>query len=190
MYTVSIIKSVEMKKEFKNIGEIEIVNLSEEKASEAGDLIYSTYQREGIWLEYSREQVAEEIESSFRNICYRPIFICVFFQGKMIGLASYMESHISSDAFELSFATVIPEFQAKGLGSYLVYLRIKKILESVSGAFFLTRARAPQIFERFGFTYLYKTKDTHGTPGPFDYMFCHSSDINQKYLQEVGEYAV
>jgi len=171
-----------MKKDFPDIGEVTFEKLSREQVPEAIELIYSVYQHEGIWIDFTKTQIEEEILSAFDNICYRPIFFVALFEGKMIGIASYMEAHISSEAFELSFGTILPEYQRKGLGTWLIYLRLREIIEKEKNAVIFTRARAGKLFEKFNFTYIYKVSDEDDSVGSYDYMFCVAKDVDFNHL--------
>lgn len=166
-----------MKHYFENIGEIEIEKLSEDKIIEASEMIVSVYQHEKIWLDYTVEETIDEMTASFKNYVYKPTYFIVLLKGKIIGIAGYMESFISTQGFELSFATIHPEHQRKGLGKFLTYLRLKEITEKDKNAVIFTRARRPKLFEKFGFKYIHQTKDADGCD-TYDYMFCPASELN------------
>ncbi len=166
-----------MERNFTGIGSIRIEKLTEEKAPEVIELILSVYKHENIWPDYLKSDLEKEVFSSFQDTCYKPVFFIALYSNKIIGVASYMESHISSEAFELSFATVLPEYQGHGIGTYLTHIRLKEIAEREKDAFIITRTRFPRIFEKFNFKYIQKTLDSHGSNGPYDYMFCLAKDV-------------
>lgn len=172
-----------MKKDFPGIGEVVVQILSFHQIQEAIDLIYGVYQQEKIWTDYTKDQIRSELEASFQDTCYRPVYFVALLGNKMIGIAGFMESFISSEAYELSFATILPQYQNKGLGTWLVYLRLKEIVRLQKNALVLTRTRASKIFEKFNFRYMYKTMDTDGSAGAYDYMFCPAQEANFSFIE-------
>ncbi len=141
-----------MEKEIEGIGKVIFEKLSIGKINELTDLIHETYQREGIWLTYSKNDIEEELVCSFTNLNYKPTYYIALFNDKIIGCGSFMWSHTSSNVFELSFGTVHPDFQKKGIGKQLTSLRLKEIIEiSNEDTVIVTVSRRPKFFEQFNF---------------------------------------
>ena len=161
---------------FKDVGEVTFEKLSLCRIDEAAELIYYTYQKEGIWLEYMKEEAMEELICSFTNSVYKPTFFIALLDGKMIGIASYMWSHCSSHIFELSFGTVHPDYQRKGIGQHLTYLRLKEIvgIGDPSLTMVTTVARVPQLFEKFNFQTVCKMENEHEEAA---YMICKGTEL-------------
>jgi N-acetylglutamate synthase-like GNAT family acetyltransferase len=176
------------KKNFKDIGDVDFIYLTQERIDEVAEFIINVYQHANIWQDYTKEEVKEELLASFSNYVYKPVFILALHEGTLIGAASYMWSHMSSQAYELSFASVLPEHQRKGLGTYLIFLRLKEILEIRNrDAVIFTRCRRPTLFQKFGFQYVRKHmgKSTAGS----QYMYCPAEDVdlngcNRKVMTE------
>lgn len=164
-----------MKKYFENIGEIKFEKLTVNQINECAELIKLTYENENIWSDYSKEEATEELICSFTNTIYKPIYFVALLNNKIIGLASYMWSHCSSNVFELSFNTIHPDYQRKGIGTYLTYLRCKEILELDRQSLIITVARRPKVLEKFNFKTICKIKNEDEES---DYMICKASEIN------------
>src|ERR1035437_79814 len=142
-----------MTKYFDGIGEVVFQKLTTDKINESADLIYNTYQAEKIWVDYPKEQVIDELMCPFSNLVYKPSYFIALQNNVVIGIASYMWSHTSSNVLELSFNTVNPDFQRKGIGQHLVYLRLKEIIEQGNDdSVVITVTRKPKLFEKFNFT--------------------------------------
>lgn len=164
-----------MNKYFYGIGEVVFQKLTTDRINEAANLIYNTYQSEKIWLSYSKEQVIDELMSSFTNLVYRPNFFIALQNNMMIGIASYMWSHTSSCVLELSFGTVHPDFQRKGIGQHLTYLRLREIIEKSSeDSVVITVSRRPKLFEKFNFTTSFMVKNEKEDSS---FMFCKVVDL-------------
>ena len=155
--------------------EVTFEKLSITKINEAAELIQKTYEADGIWSHYSAADACEELMASFSNLIYRPIFFLAIHEGKIIGLASYMWSHCSTNVFELTFGTVHPDFQRKGIGQHLTYLRLKEIVDDNADALIITVARRPKLFEKFNFKSVCKIQNELVDS---DFMVCKSVDVN------------
>jgi N-acetylglutamate synthase-like GNAT family acetyltransferase len=161
--------------DFKGIGEVTFEKLPITRINEAAELIHYTYKEAGIWLKYTKEEATEELLCSFSNLIYKPTFYIALHDDKIIGLASYMWSHCSANILELSFGTVHPYFQRKGIGNYLTYIRLKEIVENNDHALIIVVARIPELFEKFNFKTICKIKNELQDA---DYMTCMGSEIN------------
>lgn len=160
---------------FETIGMVKFEKLSIGKINELTDLIYDTYQREGIWLSYSKKEIEEELLCSFTNLNYKPTYYIAIFDGKIIGCASFMFSHTSSNIFELSFGTVNPDYQRKGIGQHLTNLRLKEIIEiSNSSTVVITSARRPKFFEKYNFKVAFSFLNEKEESS---FMFCKVVDL-------------
>lgn len=169
-----ILKKLDM--EFKDKTGITFGKLPITKINEAAEFIYNTYQKEGIWLNYTLEETIEELMCSFSNLVYRPTYFVAYSpDNKIIGIGSYLWSHCSSNVFELSFGTVHPDYQRRGIGQYLTYLRLKEIVDGHSDAIIITVARRPKLFEKFNFKTVCKIKNEDEDS---DFMICSAIDIN------------
>lgn len=174
-----------IKKHFERIGEVTFEKLTIRKINELTDLIYDTYQKEGIWLTYSKEQIEEELICSFTNLNYCPTYYIALFNDKIIGCGSWMWSHTSSNILELSFGTVHPDFQRQGIGKYLTYLRLKEIIEiSNKDSVVVTSSRLPVFFEKLNFKHSFsfpnENEESH-------FMFCKVMDlpIYEKIIERI-----
>lgn len=165
--------------DINTIGKVSISKIESSDIKEVTELIYDVYQHEKIWSEYTKEQIFQDISAAFTNVpAYRPTYYIARIDKKIIGIAGFTEAFMSSDAFELSFATILPLYQRKGLGTLLTKLRLQEILTLKHNPVIFTRTRAPKLFESFNFKYIYKTTDTDGVKGSFDYMFCKGNEIS------------
>lgn len=164
-----------MKKTFEGIGEVSFEKLTIGKINELTDLIYETYQREGIWLTYSKVDIEEELVCSFTNLNYKPTYYIAIFNNKIIGCGSWMWSHTSSNILELSFGTVHPDFQRKGIGKHLTYLRLKEIIEtSNKDSVVVTSSRRPKFFEKLNFKHSFTFPNENEESF---FMFCKIIDL-------------
>lgn len=164
-----------MKKHFEGVGEVTFEKLTIRKINELTDLIYDTYQKEGIWLTYSKEQIEEELICSFTNINYKPIYYIASFNEKIIGCGSWMWSHTSSNVLELSFGTVHHDYQRKGIGKHLTYLRLKEIIEiGNKDSVVVTVSRRPQFFETLNFKHSFDFKNENEQSY---FMYCKVVDL-------------
>lgn len=149
-----------IKKHFEGIGEITFEKLTIRKINELTDLIWETYQKEGIWLTYSKEEIEQELISSFTNVVYRPAFYIASLNNKIIGCGSWLWSHTSSNVLELSFGTVHPDYQRKGIGKYLTFLRLQEIIKvSNEDSVVVTSSRRPNFFEGLNFKHAFDFKN-------------------------------
>ena len=164
-----------MTKNFKNVGDVNFEKLTIRKINELTDLIWNTYQREGIWLTYSKADIEEELICSFTNINYRPTYYIALLDGKIIGCGSWLWSHTSSNVLELSFGTVHHDYQRKGIGKYLTYLRLKEIIEkSNSDPVVVTSSRRPKFFEALNFKHSFDFKNENEQSY---FMYCKVVDL-------------
>ena len=165
-----------MEKYFEGVGTVKFEKLTIGKINELTDLIYDVYQKEGIWLTYSKDDIEQELVSSFTNYNYKATYYIAIFDGKIIGCGSYMYSHTSSNILELSFGTVHWDFQRKGIGQYLTYLRLKEIIEtSNKDSVVVTSSRRPKFFEKLNFKHAFNflNEDEESY-----FMFCRVVDLD------------
>jgi N-acetylglutamate synthase-like GNAT family acetyltransferase len=160
-------------KDFSKLG-ITFDKLKLTQINEAADLIHYTYQNEGIWLAYKKEDAIEELMCSFSNLVYKPTYFVALHNNKIIGLASYMWSHCSSNVYELSFGTVHPGWQRMGIGQELTRLRLKEIIEVNNESLITTVSRRPTLFEKFNFKTVCSIQNEHEESA---YMICKSEDL-------------
>jgi N-acetylglutamate synthase-like GNAT family acetyltransferase len=163
--------------DFKDISGISFETLTADRINESADVIIRTYHNEGIWLKYTKAEVTEELMCAFSNLVYKPVFHIALHNGKIIGIGSYLWSHCSGNIFELSFGTIHPEYQRRGIGQYLTYIRIKEILELSDPeiTMFVVVARRPELFKKFNFTTVCKMKNEQEEA---EYMICKAKDLN------------
>ena len=164
-----------MEKYFDKIGIVKFEKLTISKINELTNLIHETYQREGIWLSYSKELIEEELICSFTNINYKPSYFIAIFNNKIIGCGSWMWSHTSSNIQELSFGTVHPDYQRLGIGKHLTYLRLKEIIETTDeNSIVVTSTRRPLFFEKLNFKYTFNFKNDDELSY---FMYCKITDL-------------
>ncbi len=157
------------------INDIKIRKLLPEDIDIVAQFVIGIYQSEGIWLTYTIEDMKEELYASFSNLLYKPVFFLAFIDSELIGIASYMITHMSSQAYELSFVTIDPKYQRKGIGQLLTKIRLQEILSLDKDAIIFTMARRPKLLEKFNFKIISNYIDSGGTE--VFYMFCMGHEI-------------
>lgn len=165
-----------------NIENITFKKLDILQINELIDFIWNVYQKEDIWLTYSKEQIANEIFSSFANINYRPVFYLALYENKIIGCGSWMWSHMSSNVVELSFGTVHPDFQRKGIGKRLTELRLEDIQKECNkDSVIVVTARRPEFFEKMNFKHSFNFKNENEKSY---FMYCKVVDLPKNIIKK------
>ncbi len=173
-----------MKKHFEGIGEVTFEKLSVSRINELTELIHETYQREKIWVSYSKEQIETELLCAFTNLNYKPTYYIAILNDKIIGCGSFMWSHTSSNVFELSFGTVHPDYQRKGIGKALTSLRLTEIIQiSNEDSVVVTVSRRPKFFEQYNFKTHFDLKNENELSY---FMSCKVIDLHNYKTTKLG----
>ena len=118
---------------------------------------------EAISPEYPHNSdVEDEINRSFENNGYKPTYLVVEENEKILGFLGYSQSRINYRVYEIFHVMVNPQHQKKGFGTKLMEGAINDIKslrrESEDDYLILITSLQPEYFERFGFSTLTKIK--------------------------------
>jgi len=151
--------------------DIDIVKMRREEIDEVAQLISDVYDYEKIWDGYRFELIKKDLEYDFalddKKFHHNHVDFAFFLAKngeKIVGVAGIKTSPMSSSVFELCWATVIPEFQRKGVGSKLIKARLDWAKEKEEHSIIMTNTRFLNLFEKFNFITIFAYENDPDSP--------------------------
>jgi N-acetylglutamate synthase-like GNAT family acetyltransferase len=111
--------------DYENIDSIKVVDLREEMLEEALAVFAS-----GGWDEDSLKSVQVEMRAFLKGDIegyIRQRFVVALLHDSVVGVAAWAPSICAFSLYELSWATILPEWRHRGINALLLKERIKKI---------------------------------------------------------------
>jgi|GEM_PF-2094921 len=104
---------------------VEVVNLTEDRLEEA----LAVFKRDG-WQETTLTYVEAEMRACLRGDIpgyVRARFVVAIADGQVIGAAAWTPSMCGFAVYELSWATVLPEWRRRGVNKLMLQQRVQEI---------------------------------------------------------------
>ncbi len=137
--------------------------MTKDNLKEVVSLICETYDNENLWSDYRHDKIKSEFEFAFKKshvpAYLKPKFFVAVIDKEIIGVAGITSSYMSDVLWELSWATVKPGYQRKGVGTALTKHRIKWAKKQKKRGYFMVSTRYPKLFKKLGFTEFLKRSD-------------------------------
>ena len=99
-----------------------------------------------------RKSAEREIREMFGKALIRPLFLVAVLDGKVVGLAGFMESWMDYHVFSIFWVNVPPGLQKCGIGKSLVAEAIRRIRKKRPARLIQLTTSSPKYYSRhFGF---------------------------------------
>jgi len=144
--------------------DIKIREMLESDIDDCAKLIVDVYKAEGIWPNWTIDNTIRDLKVAFDSPKYKEKYFVAVIDNEIIGIGGAAESFMTTNAFELCYGTIKPEYQRKGIGTALTLKRIEYIKSIRKHGYIFTSARYPKFFDKLGFVNVME-KDGKGDSG-------------------------